>query len=47
MFGQQPDADLLKRFEEAGADRVTIRLETADESESLANAERIAEAVLR
>ena len=46
VFGQQPDSDLLKRFEEAGADRVTIRLETADESESLANAERIAEAVL-
>ena len=45
VFGQQPDSDLLKRFEEAGADRVTIRLETADESESLANAERIAEAV--
>ena len=47
VFGQQPDSDLLKRFEEAGADRVTIRLETAGESESLANAERIAEAVLR
>ena len=46
VFGQQPDSDLLKRFEEAGADRVTVRLETADESESLANAERIAEAVL-
>ena len=30
VFGQQPDSDLLKRFEEAGADRVTIRLETAD-----------------
>ena len=46
VFGQQPDRDLLKRFEEAGADRVTIRLETAAEAESLADVERIAEAVL-
>ena len=37
---------LLKRFEQAGADRVTIRLETAAEAESLAGVERIAEAVL-
>ena len=46
VFGQQPDRDLLRRFEEAGADRVTIRLETAAEAESLADVERIAEAVL-
>ncbi len=46
VFGQQPDRDLLRRFEEAGADRVTIRLETAPEAESLADVERIAEAVL-
>ena len=46
VFGQQPDRDLIRRFEEAGADRVTIRLETAAEAESLADVERIAEAVL-
>ena len=46
VFGQQPDRDLVRRFEEAGADRVTIRLETAPEAESLADVERIAEAVL-
>ena len=46
VFGQQPDRDLVRRFEDAGADRVTIRLETAAEAESLADVERIAEAVL-
>ena len=47
IFGQPAEPDLLKRFEDAGADRVCIRLATAEEPEALAELERIAEAVLR
>ena len=47
VFGQQPDMDLIDRFEEAGADRVMVRVTTADETETLAELDRIAEAVLR
>ena len=47
VFGQEPNPDLLKGFEDAGANRVMIRLETAAEEESLANLGKIAEAVLR
>ena len=46
VFGQQPDRDLVRQFEEAGAQAVLIRVPTADESESLATLEKIAEAVL-
>ena len=46
VFGQQPDRDLVRQFEEAGAQAVLIRVPTADESESLATLEEIAEAVL-
>ena len=45
VFGQQPDADLLKGFEEAGADRVMIRVETANEEDTLKNLHSIAETV--
>ena len=47
VFGQQPDSDLISQFEDAGVDRVAIRLETAPEDEALANLEQIAETVLR
>ena len=46
VYGQQPDPDLLKRFEDAGANRVAIRLETLPESEALDELNKIAEAVL-
>ena len=46
VFGQQPDADLLKGFEEAGANRVMIRVETANEEDTLKNLDSIAETVL-
>ena len=46
VFGQQPDADLLKGFEEAGADRVMIRVETSNEEDTLKNLHSIAETVL-
>ena len=47
VFGQQPDADLLKGFEEAGADRAMIRIETANEEDTLKNLHSIAETVLK
>jgi len=47
VFGQPPDNDLIDRFEQAGAARVMVRVPTADETDSLAELERIAEAVLR
>ena len=46
IFGKPADPDELKRFEDAGAVRVAVRLETASEEESLAELERIARAVL-
>jgi probable F420-dependent oxidoreductase len=46
VFGQQPDTDLIKAFEDAGADRVMIRVETANEEDTLKNLDSIAEAVL-
>ena len=45
VFGQQADRDLLKTLEEAGADSVAVRLETASEEESLNSLEKMAEAV--
>ncbi len=46
VYGQPADPDILKQFEEAGADEVALRLETAEEDEALANLEKMAEAVL-
>ena len=46
VFGQQSDADLLKGFEEAGANRVMIRVEIANEEDTLKNLNSIAETVL-
>jgi probable F420-dependent oxidoreductase len=46
VFGQQPDTDLIKGFEDAGADRVMIRVETANEEDTLKNLDSIAETVL-
>ena len=45
VFGQQADRDLLKTLEDAGADSVAVRLETASEEESLNSLEKMAEAV--
>jgi len=45
VYGKPPDPDLLKRFEEAGANRVAIRLETLPESEALEALNKIAESV--
>ena len=46
VFGQPADRGLIKRFEEAGASRVMVRVATAAEDESLAQLERMAEALL-
>lgn len=46
VFGQPPDLDLLKRFVDAGAERVIVRLPTAAEKEALEELEKIAEKVL-
>lgn len=46
VYGQPADPDILKRFEEAGADEVALRLETAEEAEALANLEKMAKAVM-
>ena len=45
VYGKPPDRDLLKRFEEAGANRVAIKLETLPESEALDELSKIAESV--
>jgi probable F420-dependent oxidoreductase len=47
VFGQPADRDHIRRLEDAGANRVMVRLETAAEGDALANLERIAETVLR
>ena len=48
VSGQGADPDLVKRFEEAGAERVLMRLPIAQtEQEALANLEKLAEQVLR
>ena len=47
VFGQASDRDLVSRFEEAGANRVMIRVETAPEAETMVQLESIASAVLR
>ena len=45
VFHQQADRDLLKTLEEAGADSVAVRLETASEDEALNSLEKMAKAV--
>ena len=47
VFSRPSDPDLLKRFDEAGADRVTVRLPVTVGQEALAALEQIAEQVLR
>ena len=46
VFGQQPDPDLVERFFDAGAARVTVRLPVAGEEESLVELERMASLLL-
>ena len=46
VFGQPPDKNLIGEFEEAGADRVLMRLVADDEAGLLADAEEKASAVL-
>ena len=46
VFGQPPDKDLIGQFEEAGADRVLLRLVGDDEAGLLADAEAKARTVL-
>ncbi len=46
VFGQPPDKDLIGQFEEAGADRVLLRLAGDDEAGLLADAEAKARTVL-
>ena len=45
VYGKPPERDLLNRFEEAGANRVAIRLDTLPESEALDALDKIAESV--
>ena len=47
ISGKPPDRDLIKRYEEAGADRVNMSLRPADGQSPLDMLERIAEQVLR
>ena len=48
VFGQPPDRELVRKFHDAGAERVIIRPPTAkSEQEMRVELERIAEAVLR
>ena len=47
VFGQPPDKDLIDKFEEAGADRVLLRLAGDNEKALLADAEEKASAVFR
>jgi probable F420-dependent oxidoreductase len=46
VFGQAPDPDLIKQFQDAGAARVTVRLMAMPEREALAELESIARQVL-
>jgi probable F420-dependent oxidoreductase len=46
VFGQPPDLDLIRRFVDAGAERVIVRLPTAAEKEALEELEKIGEKVL-
>lgn len=46
VYGQPHDVDLIRRFEDAGADSVNILLPPASEGESLAQIEGIAESLI-
>ena len=46
VFGQPADRDLVSSLFEAGADRVMIRVETAEQDATFAQLDQIAEAVL-
>ena len=46
IFGQPADSSLVGELFDAGADRVMIRVETADEDATNAQLDQIAEAVL-
>ena len=46
VFGQLPDRDLIKGYEEAGADRVLVRLNADDGDSVLAELEEVAHKVL-
>ena len=46
VFGQAADRSLIGELFDAGADRVMIRVETADEDATNAQLDQIAEAVL-
>ena len=46
VYGQPADRELIERLQEAGADRVMVRLPTEPEEECIASLESIAEAVL-
>jgi probable F420-dependent oxidoreductase len=46
VYGQPADRDLIKRFQDAGADRVVVRLETAPEKESLVMLDELAKNAL-
>ncbi len=46
VYGQPHDVDLIRRFEDAGADSVNILLPPASEEESLAQIEEIAESLI-
>ena len=43
VYGEASDPDVLKRFEDAGADRVIVRLQTTEGEAALAELERMAE----
>jgi probable F420-dependent oxidoreductase len=43
VYGEDGDPGMLKRFEEAGADRVIVRLQTTEGDATLAELERMAE----
>ncbi len=47
VFGQASDRDLVLRLAEAGADRVTIMVETAPAAETMTQLESIAAALLK
>ncbi|MCH7713049.1 MAG: LLM class F420-dependent oxidoreductase [Chloroflexi bacterium] len=46
VHGQNPERDLIKRFEEAGADGVVVRVTAADEAGALSELERMASHLL-
>ena len=46
VHGQNPERDLIRRFEEAGADGVVVRVTAADEAGALSELERMASHLL-